>query len=193
MTLQLTSMFHNLSLHLRLPPRHGYMLHYLRTTTITHGLSYFGMEYNPSLTLQIVGGWYRRYVDKLTLAQLINSHQSHAKCRDAGMLSEESWLKIWISLCPHRNWYQNIYESWNVFTRDHFVEFLSSTPQLNGNILSVSEQVFIPAVSHMKIANVHVGTVHQKVRIALQFSYQFAIFISVCNFHVSLQFLRFVV
>ena len=33
----------------------------------------------------------------------------------------------------------------------------------------------------MKIANVHVGTIHQNVRIALQFSYQFAIFISVCN------------
>jgi hypothetical protein len=34
----------------------------------------------------------------------------------------------------------------------------------------------------MKIANVHVGTIHQNVRIALQFLYQFAIFISVCNF-----------
>ncbi len=75
--------------------------------------------------------------------------------------------------------------------RDRFVEFLSSTPQLNGNILSVSEQVFIPAVSHMKIANVHVGNTRQNVRIALQFSYQFAIFISVCNFHISLQFSRF--
>jgi hypothetical protein len=38
-------------------------------------------------------------------------------------------------------------------------------------------------VSHMKIANVHVGTIHQNVRIALQFSYWFAIFISVCNSH----------
>jgi hypothetical protein len=75
--------------------------------------------------------------------------------------------------------------------RDCFVEFLSSIPQLNGNILSISEQVFIPAVSHMKIANVHVGTIHQNVRIALQFSYQFAIFISVCNFHINLQFSRF--
>ena len=36
----------------------------------------------------------------------------------------------------------------------------------------------------MKIANVHVGTLHQNMRIALQFSYQFAIFISVCNSHV---------
>ncbi len=75
--------------------------------------------------------------------------------------------------------------------RDRFVEFLSSTPQSNGNILSVSEQVFIPAVSHMKIANVNIGTIHQNVRIALQFSYQFAIFISVCNFHIKLQFSPF--
>ena len=42
--------------------------------------------------------------------------------------------------------------------------------------------------THMKIANVCVGTIHRNVRIALQFSYQFAIFISVCNFHISLQF-----
>jgi hypothetical protein len=46
------------------------------------------------------------------------------------------------------------------FARDRIIEFSSSTPQSNGNILSVSEQVFIPAVSHMKIANVHVGTIH---------------------------------
>ncbi len=77
------------------------------------------------------------------------------------------------------------------FVRDCFVEFLSSTPQSNGNILSVLEQVFIPAVSHMKIANVHVGTKYQNVRIALQFSYQFAIFILIYNFHISLQFSRF--
>ncbi len=70
------------------------------------------------------------------------------------------------------------------FERDCFVEFSSSTPQSSGNILSVSEQVFIPAVSHKKIANVHVGTIDQNVRVALQFSYQFAIFISVCNSHV---------
>jgi hypothetical protein len=69
--------------------------------------------------------------------------------------------------------------------RSFIVEFSSSTPQSNGSILSVSEQVFIPNVSHKKIANVHVGTIHQNVRIALQFSYQFAIFISVCNSHVS--------
>jgi hypothetical protein len=62
---------------------------------------------------------------------------------------------------------------------------------MNQNILSVPEQVFIPAVSHMKIANAHVGTIQQNARIALQFSYQFAIFISVCNFHISLQFSRF--
>jgi hypothetical protein len=77
------------------------------------------------------------------------------------------------------------------FVKECFVEFLSSTPQSNQNILSVPEQVFIPAVSHMKIANVHVGTVHQNVKIALQLSYQFAIFISVCNIHIRLQFSRF--
>ncbi len=70
------------------------------------------------------------------------------------------------------------------FARDCFVEFLSSTPQSNQNILTVPEQVFIPAMSHMKIANVCIGTIHQNMRIALQFSYQFAIFISVCNSHV---------
>jgi hypothetical protein len=37
-------------------------------------------------------------------------------------------------------------------------------------------------VSHVKITKVHVGTIHQNVRVALQFSYQFAILISVCNF-----------
>ncbi len=77
------------------------------------------------------------------------------------------------------------------FVRDCFVEFLSSTPQLNRNILPVPEQVFIPAVSHMKIANIYVGTIDRNMKIALQFSYQFAIFISVCNFHISLQFSRF--
>ncbi len=77
------------------------------------------------------------------------------------------------------------------FARDCFIEFSSSTLQLNGIILSVLEQVFIPTVSHMKIANVQVGTIHQNVGIALQFSYQFAIFISVCNFHISLQFSHF--
>jgi hypothetical protein len=71
------------------------------------------------------------------------------------------------------------------FARDCFVEFLSSTLQSNQNILYVPELVFVPAVSHMKIANVHVGTIHRNVRIALQFSYQFAIFISVCNSHIS--------
>ncbi len=66
------------------------------------------------------------------------------------------------------------------FARDIFVEFSSSTLQSNGNILSVSEQVFIPAVSHMKIANVHVGPIHRNVKIALQFSYQFAILMFRC-------------
>ncbi len=49
----------------------------------------------------------------------------------------------------------------------------------------IPEQVFIPAVSHMNFANINLGTIHQSMRIALQFSYQFAIFISVCNSHVS--------
>ena len=61
-------------------------------------------------------------------------------------------------------------------------EFLSSTMQSNREILSRTSFQF-RCVSHMKIANVHVGTIHQNVRIALQFSYQFAIFISVCNSH----------
>jgi hypothetical protein len=99
------------------------------------------------------------------------------------------------------------------FARDRFVEFLSSTPQSNRNILSVLEQVFIPTVPHMKIANVHVGTkyrntvfipaavdVHSRrvisikslnnllcnFHISLQFSCQFAILISVCNSHISM-------
>jgi hypothetical protein len=69
-------------------------------------------------------------------------------------------------------------------------EFLSSTTQSNREILSRTS-FQSRCVSHMKIANVHVGTIHRNVRIALQFSYQFAIFISVCNFHISLQFSRF--
>ncbi len=67
------------------------------------------------------------------------------------------------------------------FARDCFVKFLSSAPQSNGNIISVLEQVFIPAVSHMKIANVHVRTISKRENC-------FAILISVCNFHISLQF-----
>jgi hypothetical protein len=43
------------------------------------------------------------------------------------------------------------------FARDCFVEFL---PQSNQNILYVPEQVFIPTVSQMKIANFHAGTIH---------------------------------
>ncbi len=100
-----------------------------------------------------------------------------------------------------------------VFARDRFVEFSSSTPQSNGNILSVLEQVFIPALSYMKIAIVNVGTKYQNTvfipaavdvrsrsvisihslsnllcnfHINLQYSYQFAILISVCNSHVSM-------
>jgi hypothetical protein len=76
------------------------------------------------------------------------------------------------------------------FAKDGFVEFLPSTLQLN-QIFSVPEQVFIPTVSYMKIANVHVGTIHQNVRIALHFSYQFAIFISVCKFFYQFAILTF--
>jgi hypothetical protein len=97
------------------------------------------------------------------------------------------------------------------FGRDCFVEFLSSATQSSRNILSVLEQVFIPAVSHMKTANIHIGTKYQNtdfilaavdvrscrvisikmlgnllcnVHISLPFSYQFAILISVCNSYV---------
>ena len=66
------------------------------------------------------------------------------------------------------------------FARDCFVEFLSSTPHSNRNILSVPEQVFIPAVSHKKIANVNVGTIPKRENC-------FVILISVCNLHISLQ------
>ncbi len=85
-------------------------------------------------------------------------------------------------------------EIWIVegFAKECFIEFLSSTQQSNRNIFSVPEQVFIPAVSHMKIANVHVGTLYTKTWVSLcnfhtslQLSCQFAIFISVCNSHVS--------
>ncbi len=100
------------------------------------------------------------------------------------------------------------------FARDHFVEFSSSTPQSNGNILSVSEQVFIPAVSYENCKRPHRNYTpkHENFfeilisvcnfHISLQFSYQFAIltfqcivptwtfaiFIWVCNFHMNLQF-----
>jgi hypothetical protein len=82
------------------------------------------------------------------------------------------------------------YESWKVLREilpyEFFVIHAAIQPRN-----SFPEQVFNPAVSHMKIANVHVGTIHRNVRIALQFSYWFAIFISVCNFHISLQFSLF--
>ncbi len=50
-------------------------------------------------------------------------------------------------------------------------------------LLLVSEQVFIPAVSHMKIANIQFRNYTPKRENC------FAILISVCNFHISLQFL----
>ena len=74
------------------------------------------------------------------------------------------------------------YDLWKVLREIVPYEFLSSTLQSNQEILSRTSFQY-RCVSHMKIANVHVGTIHQNVRIALQFSYQFAIFISVCNSH----------
>ncbi len=76
------------------------------------------------------------------------------------------------------------------FARDRFVEFFVIHTAIERNILCVPEQVFIPAVSHMKIS-VHIGTIHRNVRIALQLSHQFVIFISVCKYHISLQLSRF--
>jgi hypothetical protein len=82
------------------------------------------------------------------------------------------------------------------FARDHFVEFLSSTPQSNGNILSVLEQVFIPAVSHIKIANLHVGRKYQNtvlIPAAVDVHSRHVISIKslgnlLCNSHISVQF-----
>ncbi len=106
-----------------------------------------------------------------------NSHRGkgNREQRNHGLKYESDFVSIGIGI-----------KIWIVerFARDCFVEFLSSTPLSNQNILSVPEQVFISAVFHMKIANVHLGTIYRNVRIALQFSYQFAIFISVCNFHI---------
>ena len=84
------------------------------------------------------------------------------------------------------------YESWKVL-REILpyvpMSFLSSTQQSNREIHFRNKKFSIP-LCHMKIANVHGGTIHRNLRIALQFSYWFAIFISVCNFHISLQFSR---
>ncbi len=68
---------------------------------------------------------------------------------------------------------------------NYFVEFCYLFPQPH----SVLEQVFIPALSQMKIVNIHIQTIKTlellcNSHISLQFSYQFAIFISVCNYHV---------
>ncbi len=72
---------------------------------------------------------------------------------------------------------RGIMEIWIMegFAKDCFVEFLSFKPPSNKNILSVQEQVFNPAVSHMKIANVHRNYTPK-------LEYCFAILISVCNF-----------
>ena len=87
-----------------------------------------------------------------------------------------------------RLWHTNTIEIWECSIVPY--EFLSSTPQPNREFFSRTS-FQSRCVSLMKIANDHVGTIHWNVRIALQFSYQFAIFISVCNFHISLQFSLF--
>ncbi len=87
----------------------------------------------------------------------------HREQRNHGLKNESDCVRIGISIKKFMNHGRYCERSYNI------IEFLSSTPQSNGSILSVSEQVFIPAVSHMKIANFHVGTIHQKVIIGLQF------------------------
>ena len=63
-------------------------------------------------------------------------------------------------------------------------EFLSITPCRNPTEKFFSVNVFQSrCVSHMKITNVRVGTIHWNVIIASKFSYQLAIFIFVCNSH----------
>jgi hypothetical protein len=92
------------------------------------------------------------------------------------------------------------YESWKVLHQIVPYEFLSSMPQPNQEILFQNkfsiplclsyENCKCPCRNHtpkrencfamfISVCNFH---------ISLQFSYQFAIFISVCNFHISLQF-----
>ena len=76
------------------------------------------------------------------------------------------------------------YELWKVLREILPYEFLSSKLQSDRKILFQRTRSFqLRCFSHMKIANVHIGTIHKNVKIALQFSYQFAIFISVCNSH----------
>jgi hypothetical protein len=64
-------------------------------------------------------------------------------------------------------------------------------PRRNNREIHFRNKFSVPLCPHMKIANVNVGTIDRNVRIALQFSYWFAIFISVCNFQISLQFSLF--
>jgi len=73
------------------------------------------------------------------------------------------------------------------FARDCLLWVFVIHTQSNQEILSRTSFQSC-CVSHMKITNVHVGTIHRNVRISLQFPYQFAIFISVWKFHISLQF-----
>jgi hypothetical protein len=66
-------------------------------------------------------------------------HVSPGEQRNHGLIYESDCVRIEIGIK------KIIVEG---FARDPFVEFLSSTPQSDRNIFSVSEQVFIPAVSH---------------------------------------------
>ena len=82
------------------------------------------------------------------------------------------------------------YESWKVLQEIVLLSFCH--PHRNPTETFCSRTSYHSSVvSHMKIANVHIGNLHRNVRIALQFLHQFAILISVCNSHVSLQFSRF--
>ncbi len=84
------------------------------------------------------------------------------------------------------------YESWKVLQEIVLLSFCHPHHNRTETFFLFQNKFSFPlCMSHMKIANVHVGTIHRNVRIALQFSYQFAIFISVFNFCISLQFSRF--
>ncbi len=103
------------------------------------------------------------------------------------------FLKIWIRLCLHRNWYLNIYELWKVlqeivllsFCHPHrnrmetfflFQNKFSFLLCLFAIFIAVCNSHLLVYSSYMDVCNFHMS---------LQFSYEFAIFISVCNSHVT--------
>ncbi len=123
---------------------------------------YHGDDQNiTQLIVRILKWWCSKYYSDDQIIRLSVDCQNIREQRNHVLKYESDCVIIGIGI---KKWIMEGFE------RDCFVEFLSSTLQLNGNILSVLEQVFIPTVSHMKIANVHVGTKYQNVRIALQFS-----------------------